>query len=480
MLLPTIVETKSKGPTLNAASTFSNSFGEPRSLPLDSLIYWIKRTPECVGVLKRIATDILSRISFRAVDSKKPTVGRPKKGGDLNREDEAMNFWNVNNGISKFMAALIDWLATGDAYIWYSRLSDLPVKDLKEKANKVFGKLGILFSDDDMHIVNNEFKQFIDEDNSGMFALIPSSMTTIDHNDFKITAFVQKSKKNPQNMRRFNPNEVIHAKLMEIDGSVYGFSPMESSLYAIKTINAIQDYNYNYFANGAKIDRAWLISKSMSTETTDSLKEQLQQYKSVTNARSDIIIETSAEDIKTVNLNEIGEEMEFRKLAINAVGRLAFAFNMPADILSAILGVDVKGTAMGSDIEDAGYNRNIIAAQQYWEFLWNSQLFIPYFNVEMRIERTFRQDFIRKAQQMTQFVSVAEFLMKHEFPLSDEFYMDLFQIPNEYREKGEIKREVLELSPKPNQANPAKGENQKKFSDSKAVQQKPQGPNVGA
>jgi len=165
--------------------------------------------------------------------------------------------------------------------------------------------------------------------------------------------------------------------------------------------------------------------------------------------------------------------MEYRKLAIHSVGRLAFAFNMPADILSAILGVDVRGTAVGSDIEDAGYNRNIEQSQIYWEELLDSQLWIPNFGVKIRFQRTFKQDQIRHVQYMTQTIPVVEFLMKHEWPVNDEYFSDLLQIPKEFRTDGKIKKEI-EMAQPFDMGKPSPGANQQKLKDAKTNQQKPQ------
>lgn len=451
-------------PIMNSLFQTDIRMPEPRSFDLPTLIYWVKRTPECIGILKRIATDVVTELSFTAVAEQK--TGRPGKNFQENIEDKAAYFARKNLLRHKLIALVIDMLMTGDFYMWKGKLSE---NQLKEITLKHLREYDIELKED------IELKQFYDEDSNGVNAieLIPSSMMKIHHDNFKILKYVQEAK-NTREDRIFDPDEIVHGKMMEIDGSVYGYSPMEASYVAIRTINSIQDYGYYYFENGAKVDRAWKFMGNPSETYINKFIETLNQYKGVRKAHSDLVL-TGADKIEMESLNEISEEMQYRQLAIHSVGRLAFAFNMPADILSSILGVDVRGTAGGSDIEDAGYNRNIIQLQQYVEELLNSQLFLPEFKVEMSFERTFRQDQVRQIQYMAMTVPVIEFFFKHEIPVADEYFMKLLQIPRKYIIKGNIKKEI-EMS-QPFQMDKSKkvdGPNQQAYQQAKLKQQRPQ------
>ena len=183
-----------------------------------------------------------------------------------------------------------------------------------------------------------------------------------------------------------------------------------------------------------------------------------------------------ADKIESESLNEITETMEYRQLAINAVGRLAFSFNMAADTLNPILGTDIKSTAGSSDIEDAGYNRNVERAQEYIEDLLNTQMFIPDFGVTIRFERQFRQDKIRQSQDRAMIVPFVEFLFRHKYPISDEFVHNVFQIPREFLTEGTIKREIEDMTAKPFQLSnkSMKGPATQANSEEKKNQQKPQ------
>ena len=320
-------------------------------------------------------------------------------------------------------------------------------------------------------------KEFLDEDYNGVSSIeiVPSSMTRIKHDQFKILKYVQRDKLQPGVEREFNPEDIIHFKYMDIDGSVYGYSPMEAGYTSIRTINAIQDYGWYYFENGAKIDRVWIYKGTPNKEYWDKFQENVGQYISNRKAHGHLFA-AGAEDIKSEKLNEITEEMEYRQLAIHSVGRLAFSYNMPADMLSSILGKDIKPTAGSSDVEDAGYYRNIERSQEYRENLWNSQLWIPHFGVKMHYQRIFKQDQIRQIQYMAMATPVIEFLHRNKFNLKDEFYYKLLQLDKSYLKEGEIgwAPEEIAMPFTPPGKTTSKGPKAQEASNQKKKQQEPQ------
>lgn len=462
-------------PVINSTFMPSKEFGEPRTFSLHMLLWWIKRTPECIGILKRIATDIVTDISFVSVEQP-ITSGRPSKNFKKLNEDRAMSFAHRNLLKHKLLALVIDWAATGDFYLWKGKVSD---NQIKEIAAKYYKEMGI-------EVKEIDTKQFFDEDPDRIksIEIVPSSTVEILHDQFKITEYKQWVRSSPGDKRIFSTDEIIHGKYMEIDGSVYGFSPIEASFVAIKTINAIQDYNFVYFENGAKLDRVWKFMGNPGVEYIEKFKEDIKQYISNKRAHGHLVI-AGGDKIESESLNEVTEAMEYRQLAINSVGRLAFAFNMPADTLSPILGVDIKSAAGSSDVEDAGYNRNIERAQEYIEDLLNTQLFIPEFKVKLQFARQFRQDQIRQSQDRAMVVPFIEFLFNHKYPVTDEFIHKTLQIPREFLTEGKIKREIEDMSakpfPMPNKS--MKGTATQANSANKAKQAQPQqrnNPPVGA
>ncbi len=453
-------------PVLNSMYIPTPTFPEPRSFDLTTLMFWIKRTPECIGVLNRLANDIVTGIYFTAIESlKKP--GRPSEKQSQDKIDKANRFAKKENIKAKIKAGVIDWAATGDEYIWKGKITDNMIKESALKHYKDYG----------IELKEIDTKQFFDEDFSGISSIeiVPSTMAGILHDQTKITKYVQTDGTRPGILREFTPDEIIHGKFMEMDGRVYGYSPMEASYISIRTIDAIEDYGYNFFRNGAKLDRLWKYQGIPSADYWKKLQEDVKQYVSIKKAHGHLFI-AGAEKVETETLNEITSEMEYRQLAIHSVGKIIFAFNMPADTASALLGKDIKQSAGGSDIEDAGYNRNIERAQEYQENLWNSQLWVPHFGVEMHFIRTFKQDQIRQIQYMGQALPVAEFFHRNKFPLKDEFYFELLQIDKSFLKEGTITwapDEMAQPFQLPNKK-VLKGQGSQKLQETKKNEQKPQ------
>ncbi len=452
-------------PVLNSMYIPSKTIPSLRSFDLHTLLYWIKRTPECIGIGKRIATDVVTEISFTAIEPGKMGAGRPSKVYKPNVEDRAMEFSKRNLLKHKLLALVLDYVFTGDFYLWMGKIRDKQIKEIALQHYKDYG----------IEVKEIETKQFFDEDFNGINAIeiVPSSVVRIIHDEFKITKYLQETKVGKELYREFLPDEIIHGKFIEIDGSVYGFSPMEASYTAIRTVNAIQDYNWFYFENGAKIDRVWKFMGNPNEDYIKKFKEDIRQYVSVKKAHGHLVL-TGADKIESESLNEISAEMEYRQLAIHSIGRIAHAFNMAADTLSPILGGDIKQAAGSTDIEDAGYNRNIERMQEYIENLMNTQLWIPFFKVEMKFERNFRQDKIRQSQDRAMITPFLEFLFRHDYPITDEFVHNTLQIPRKYLTKGKIKREVEEMGTPFSPGKPMAGPKKQAFQEQKKKQQAPQ------
>lgn len=436
----------------------------PRDYSIKELMWWIKRTPECIGIGKRIVTDIFTDYYFTAID--KPLTGRPAKTAKKDKEDKANIFARQVNLKPTLHAVGLDWIFTGDGYIWYNLVSDNKIKEISNKYCKSYG----------IEIKAYDPELFKDEDYDSLKSLqiLPSTTTEIRHNGYKILFYRQTV---GMTIRDFRPDEVVHTKFLDVDGDAYGFTPMRAASNSIMTLGWIKDYATNFFKNGGVPNKIFIMPKEMANSPNAKAFEQvLQKYKELKHQQGNMM---AFGDLKVENLNEFNKDMEFRQLAIYLTGVLAFAFNMPADILSSILGVDIKGTAGGSDIEDSGYKDNVANSQEYWENILNTQIFNPFFDVDIHFERKFRQDQIRVTQHRVQNVALLEFLFKHDYPITDEFVHDVLQIPREYLTDGKIKREVEEMmgGGLSSFTPPAKGPNQEKLSNQKKAQQKPQANN---
>lgn len=449
-------------PVLNSFFVYSNMY-ETKQYNMQSLMAWVKKTPEVLGIIKRIAVDIVTNIEFSSI--KEQLTGRPSPNFKKKIEDNAIVFSKSNFFKQKMIQLVFDWLITGDAYIWLGKLKDSKVKEILDKYNTSY-KTDI------------SVKEIIDEDYNGinLLEIVPSTTMFINHDEIKILGYTQVV---GVNKRLFNTDEVVHGIFMPLDGKVYGYSPMVSCFGPMNTLSDIESSARNFFNNGGYPDKVFMFPKEMASSPTFKAAEQaLEKYKHAESKHGNMLI---AGEVEIQDLNTPMDKMEHRQLAVYLTGKIAFAFNMPSNMISSILGVDIKGSSGSSDLEDTGYYRSIEEAQDYWETLLNSQLWNPYFSVDMKFERKFRQDEIRISQARTQNIAAIQFLKGNEFPINEEFYYELLHIPRKYREEGKIKFTQIQLNQETQQegtqvANKKASDNEdkKKYSEEKKKQQEPQ------
>ncbi len=460
-----MIELKAKRPITNTRFPIAAGGNIPnvRTFPVKTFMRLIKRTPECMGIGMRITRDIFTEMSYTAIEPSAKKMGRPTANPNLDKELKAKEFEKNENLRHKLTtSAGLDWVFTGDAYMW----KGFSETKIKETLKNQFEKRGIEFKE-------LEFKDFIDEDinTQSKFEVVPSTTVEIIAGPKNVDFYRQRV--NSEKEIDFLPDEIIHAKFLSLDGDIYGFTPMTASSQVIDTLAAIKDYNHVFFKNNGIPDMMFTMPKEMANSPSYKLLEQqLVDLKKPENRHKSLLL--TGEVIKE-DLTKWDKDMEFRQHAIYLTGVLAFAFNMPPDTISSILGVDIKGTALGSDLEDSGYQDNIIAGQEYWENILNTQFFNHVFGVNVHFKRKFKQDQIRITQNQAMFLPVAEFMFKHDIPVSDEYIIKQLNIPREFLTKGKIDRTVQEApNPIDPQSGPAKGSGQQGTSNQKKLEQRPQ------
>ena len=88
---------------------------------------WARRSPELIGFLDVIATDMLSdEINFFPID----------KEGSEEKVKNAEAFWELNQGKEVAQETLYDLLLNGIGYNWLGKISDNQLKEFCESAIK--------------------------------------------------------------------------------------------------------------------------------------------------------------------------------------------------------------------------------------------------------------------------------------------------------------------------------------------------------
>ena len=394
-------------PYYNEVGFLAGASGEmPQPHDYAKIIRLIKSTPEAVGILNAIATDICSD-GFK--------FNGAKKNVEL-----AQLFISKNQFKTEFNGTILDYLALGNGGLWKGRIN---AKQLKEAVEKVSILSGVEYKE-------SEVKQIVDEEASKTKILksAPWStmLITMSQDNSTISGYVQKVGGREVH---FGPEEMIHGKFMPWDGRVSGYSPMEACVPVLTTLKLIKDLNGNFFQNGGVPDWMFVLPKEMAgSPQVAKLEQTLTKYKNSQNKHGSLVF---TGEVTPIQMNKFDKDMEFRQLAIYYTGILALAMNMPIARVSAIIGSEVSGGTASTDLSEAGYWKSISAIQDYWEDLLNSQLFQPEFKVDMRFNRGYRNDEIKETQRDAQAFDVLNKLVLAG-AVKPEYVKFKMQIPDEY------------------------------------------------
>lgn len=322
-----------------------------------------------IGIIKAITDDIVTRINFTPTRTKQK--GRPKS--IEGRVDDAVHFAKTNMFKKMLTAAVFDWLITGEAFLWHGSVSRAKIKE-------IYSKLAVMADDLDVKGVH-------------MIRHVASTTMIPKYDDHELLIYTQMVGNKQQTWKAEN---IIHAKLMDLDGKPNGFTPMFAAKPMIETLGLIIDYAGEYFDGGGSPEIAFIFPNESATSSNFiKAKQEIRQRYAKTKTRGNMFF---AGDMRTEKINDWNKDMEFRKLFVMYVGSIAFSFNMPLHRIQSILGGDMSSGAGASDLSDSGYWRSIYEAQDYWETLVNMGFWNEAFDVDMQFERTYLQDTFREVQ----------------------------------------------------------------------------------
>ena len=409
-----IIETKElieqkEIPRYNEVGFFpTDSFTTTQPFSYVELVKLIKKTPEAIGILRAIQTDICSDgYSF---------IG-PKY-----KVEQVKKFLKNNRFKNEFSASVFDWLLFGNGALWKGKIDKSKFKEAIKKINSI----------SQVEIKESEIKEYMDEElhKSRMLKCAPWSTMNIEMNKQKtyITGYHQLVQ--GEKINSFTVDEIIHAKFMQFDGRVYGFSPIESSINILTTLSLIKDVNGNFFSNGGVPDWMFILPKEMAgNPNVQKLEQTLRKFKASRQKHGNLVF---TGEVTPIQMNRIGEkDMDFRMLAIYYTGILALSFNMPLARVAAILGMESSQNASGTDLSEAGYWRSIAGSQDYWEDLLNTQLFEEEFGVEIKFNRGYKNDEIKEAQRDVQMFEVLDKLIQRG-AVSKEYAKEKLHIPDRH------------------------------------------------
>jgi hypothetical protein len=225
---------------------------------------------------------------------------------------------------------------------------------------------------------------------------------SIHTNEYEVLQYIQRV---GVNTKFFYPDEILVFKLMPFDGKVFPFPPMEAILSEIYLLWLITQNYVSFFENGGKPDNVFILPKELAgSKNHKYLIDTLTKYKKIQNKHGNLVF---TGDLTIQELMKVENQMENKDLGLYLTSVLAMMYGVPVNRIPFLVGKAAAGGDSGG-LADTGYWRKISVWQSKLENTYNSELWVPFFGVEMKFRRGYLQDEVRETQNEMQKTSVAE------------------------------------------------------------------------
>ena len=395
--------------TNDPIAIIQHPYGVYQPISYFTLWAYFKDSPEVIACVTAIVEDIMS--DGYTLEGEKENIAR------------AEDYTTRNQFKSKATSMLFDSFVTGDGYLYQTALTDRAIKSMIWKLLPMETK-----SFDTVNQILYEVKaenKFLMSPKELQY--VPSSTVRIDYNiNGDVNQYIQWV---GSQWRWFRPTEIIHFKLMDLDGKVYGYTPMQSILKEMDIITNIKDYAKYFFEKGGVPNYAWIFEDEQpNSPTIKAVKKILQTYAQLPNKWKSLVL-TGKVEMKEIQA--LKKDMEFRELARYLTQVIVNVFGVPASRLPGLLlDSNIKG-ALSSE----GYYRKISHWQDRLQDLWNAAIFSK-FDVKMKFNRTYLQDEIRDVQAI-KIKSDISMQLFNAGVVNESWVWNFLKIPDERR--GDMK-----------------------------------------
>lgn len=378
--------------------------------PISYFTLWayFKDSPEVMACVTAIIEDILSD-GWR-LDGAKADV------------DKAEEFLQHNNAKSQLTAFLYDAFVTGDAYLYVNKMTDT---DIRTRIEERFNGKQIKSS-----LISEAIAEIKQENpdilTTKAFRYLPSSTVRLDYDIHgTVHQYVQIV---GSQWRWLRPEEIIHFKLMDLDGKAYGYTPIQTVLKEIDILTNIKDLAKYFFEKGGVPNFIWILkNETPQSANTKAFKKALQQYANLSNKHKSLVV---CGEVEVQPVGKIDKDMEFRELARYVTQVIVSVFGVPANRIPGLL--FEKGQKTGA-LNNEGYYRKIAHWQDILEDLLNSRLLKEY-NVRLRFNRTYKQDEIREVQTAKMMMDAMIQGYNAGF-INEQYVWDMLEVPEDRRGK---------------------------------------------
>jgi hypothetical protein len=377
-------EVKSISNKLQPVRTLSNNEDYRTLVPLGSPIinqpinYWtlveyVKKTPELISPIEALVTDTISEFEFELLNPN----DSPKK------LDYAREFCLRNHLLQQSRNAFRDRHIYGNGLLVINTVSDDEIKS-------VLNTNGYEYKETDYEF--KEYRKFVDEISykNAIIKYMPAVTVSAIPEDKFGEDIKYKQVVGTESMT-FDAKDIIHFKDVEYDGKIYGYSRIYSLKSEIQMLWNAKDYLGRFFDNNGT-PNILFIAPNMKPNSPDynNFVKQVEDMKKAEHKQKNML---STSELKVEKLNGMDDGMQFRELLDYVTSLIAMTYQVPPTR------VGIAGSANGEAVTltNQGYYRRVATDQDYFEEQMNSQFFIPYLGVRVKLKRDYKEDLQREA-----------------------------------------------------------------------------------
>jgi len=351
----------------------------------DQIFKQIKNTPALVGILDTLVTDhFMGDVDYYDLNG--------KALGSTNWK-RAKNFW-VTHKASQIMYGMgVDYFSDGSCFGWYDsaemKLSAKQKEDLK--------------SYDESNSIQKKILEEVKKPRS--IGYLAASTTEILHDSTNVLGYKQEAS---GMTKLWNPEQVVHIKLMEFNGEVRGFSGLKALVKEIALMYMIKENMLAKLQNGGSADTIIYTKNTpggMNKAKFEKLRTALESFSHLRKSHGNMPIDI---EVGAIPLGEKLKDMEYKELAMFALSDFCLALGVPTSRIPFMTtgsgGTSNKGELSGTS-EDA-YQRKVNNRRTKWEDAWNPVFAKAGFTFKYRRDNL--QDEVREttaASQRTAFVA---------------------------------------------------------------------------
>lgn len=331
------------------------------------------------GLVNQVATDLNESCYFE------PVSGIDK---GRNKIKSATDFYTENQVRLLNFALIIDLLITGEAYLYKKGIDKSKLKSL---ASAYLSTKNLPNSDffSDMFIKVN----LPDTEDRLMRKVINIASETVENifDKYQVIGYVQRIGSMEE---KFSPEDIIHFKLMDINGRSYGFTPLMTLITQLELDHFMWQNMLSLSKNSGQPDKVYSIEDlDINSPAFKRIETNLKKYHQMPNRHGSLLLNGK---VKIQDLAQL-DSMQFENLGVYIAGLIALQWSIPKSRIPFMSKeADVKEGTGGSS--EKSYYDHIEYAQDIIADYWNRGLWTPYFGVQMKHKKLYKQDELRETQ----------------------------------------------------------------------------------